>query len=471
MTGTMTALDLSRYGEARCGVMGLGRTGRAAAIALADAGARVTAWDDGEASRQQMDRPDIRVAPLTGEDLASYRMIVWSPGIPSTFPAPHPAAVAAKAAGCPLVCDIALLAEAAGATPLVGITGTNGKSTTTALIGHLLHQAGIPSAVGGNIGAPALSLPQLPDDGVYVIELSSYQLELIGASRFRFAVLLNITPDHLDRHGGMEGYVAAKHRLFEHLDDGDTAVICVDDAHTLRIADELTAANRHVIRVSTRHALECVFHVDEDGHLHDRLDDAPSAPFDLTRVAALPGRHNWENAVVAYATARMLKLSPDTITTGFTTFPGLAHRMQTIAEIDGVRFINDSKATNAEAAARALACFDRIWWIAGGVPKAGGIEALRAYFGRIAHAYLIGAAAEDFAATIGDSAPVTVSRTLERAVADAFADALASGAERPVVMLSPACASFDQFTSFEDRGEAFADAVAALPHVPHGGRP
>ncbi len=455
-------LDLSRYAAERCGVMGLGRSGLAAAAALADAGAAVTAWDDGEPARAQLRRRDVTVAPLVEQDLAGFRMIVWSPGIPHLHPRPHPAAEAARAAGCPLVGDIALLAEAAGATPLVGITGTNGKSTTTALVGHLLAEAGVPSAIGGNIGAPALSLPRLPYDGVYVIELSSYQLELIGRSRFRLGVLLNITPDHLDRHGGMDGYIAAKRRLFERMGDGDVAIICVDDDHTRAIASDLAAAGRHVVRVGTRNAAECVFHVDSEGLLHDRLDDAPSAPVDLKRAAALPGRHNWQNAVAAYAAARMLKLMPETVTAGLMRFPGLAHRIQTVGEIDGVRFVNDSKATNADAASHALACFERIHWIAGGVPKAGGIESLRGLFGRIAHAYLIGEAAADFARTIGNAVPVTMSGTLDRAVVQAYANARGDAAGRPVVLLSPACASFDQFADFEARGAAFATAVAAL---------
>lgn len=456
------SLDLGRYAGTRCGVMGLGRSGRTAAAALADAGADVVAWDDGEATRTRMERADITLAPLQDQDLSDFRTIVWSPGIPSSFPKPHPAAVAAEAAGCLLLCDIALLAEAAEPTPLVGITGTNGKSTTTALLGHLLTEAGVPTAVGGNIGAPALSLPKLPDDGVYVIELSSYQLELIGRSRFRIAILLNITPDHLDRHGGMDGYIAAKNRLFEHMGENDVAIVCTDDDHCRHIAETLARAGRHVIRVGTTDPSECVFHVDREGRLHDRLDDAPLDPVDLTAAAGLPGRHNWQNAVAAYAAARMLDLAPAAIDAGLRSFPGLAHRIQTVAEASGVRFVNDSKATNAEAASHALGCFDAIYWIAGGVAKAGGIDSLRPLFNRVAHAYLIGEAAEAFAQTIGDAAPVTISGTLEKAVGQAFADARSAGTPDPVVLLSPACASFDQFTDFEARGDAFAQTARAI---------
>ncbi|MEZ5668797.1 MAG: UDP-N-acetylmuramoyl-L-alanine--D-glutamate ligase [Alphaproteobacteria bacterium] len=464
MTAPSASLDLSRYAGARCGVMGLARSGLAAAEALADAGAAVTAWDDGEAARGRVARPDVTLAPLDRQDLAGFRMIVWSPGIPHLHPQPHPAATAAARAGCPLVSDIALLAEAAGDTPLVGITGTNGKSTTTALIGHLLASAGVPCAVGGNIGAPALSLPRLGPDGVYVIELSSYQLELIDRGRFRVAVLLNVTPDHLDRHGGMDGYVAAKRRLFDRMDADDVAIVCVDDEWTRAIAADLASAGRHVVRVGTGDDSECLFHVDAAGRLHDRLDDAPAAPVDLTAAAGLPGRHNWQNAVAAYAAVRMLKLSPRTIAAGLASFAGLAHRIQIVAEAGGVRFVNDSKATNAEAAAHALACFERIHWIAGGVPKAGGIEALRPLFGRIAHAYLIGEAAADFAATLAGTVPATRSGTLARAVADAFAGARAAG--DGVVLLSPACASFDQFANFEARGDAFAALARAAAENP-----
>ena len=308
-------------------------------------------------------------------------------------------------------------------------------------------------------------MARLGADGVYVLELSSYQLELIQRAHFDVAVWLNLTPDHLDRHGGMDGYIAAKRRIFKTVHGTPTAIVGVDDESGRGVADAVSRENAwRVTRISvTSRVTGGVFVT--DGQLVDDTGRSAEKVMDLREVPLLPGRHNWQNAAAAYAAARALGLARADIVAGIAGFPGLAHRQETIATVDGVRFINDSKATNADATANALACYGTIYWIAGGVPKAGGIGALAAFFPRIRRAFLIGEAASDFAATLGAAVPHEMSRTLDRAVAAAFASAKAD--KNAVVLLSPACASFDQFSDFEARGEAFRALVRDLP----GARP
>jgi len=439
-------------------VFGLARSGLAAVRALKAAGARVLAWDDGLQKRAQLDPQDL--ADPRSLDWRHVAALVLSPGVPLTHPEPHPVVRLATAAGVPVIGDIELLQGAKGAARLVGITGTNGKSTTTALIGHLLAQGGQAVAIGGNLGRPVLDLAPPAAGGAYVIELSSYQIDLTPSLHCNAAVLLNITPDHLDRHGSMEGYVAVKARVFDHQAAGDIAVIGVDDEHCAGIARALEARRGvEVAPISVGRRIERGLYV-IDGILHEGGSDRPLG--DLRRAARLPGAHNWQNAAAAVAVARAFGLDLATILAGLESFPGLAHRMELVAELDGIAFVNDSKATNADAAARALGCHEAIYWIAGGKAKAGGIESLRGLFPRVRHAFLIGEAMEPFAATLAGHAPVTRSGALVRAVADAYAVARAEGRPGAVVLLSPACASFDQFTDFEARGQAFRDAVFAL---------
>jgi UDP-N-acetylmuramoylalanine--D-glutamate ligase len=354
---------------------------------------------------------------------------------------------------------------------VVAITGTNGKSTTTALTGWVLKQAGLKVAVGGNIGIGVLALPAPAEVEVYVIEVSSYQLDLATSFAPDVAILTNISPDHLDRHGGMEGYVAAKKRIFQTMGPEGVAVVGLDDGFGQAVARDLaTLQGKDVIGVSTsphgapilegaRSILSAL-----KGVL--MVDGQPLV--DLAAARSLPGRHNAQNAAFAYAAARAVGVSHDDAVAGLMSFPGLAHRMEEVVRLGPVRFINDSKATNADAARQALTSYPAVFWIAGGKAKDGGIDDLTDLFGRVTKAYLIGEAAEAFAQTLGDT-PHVISKTLDVAIAAAAEDARAAGGEQ-IVLLSPACASFDQYPDFEARGEAFRAAALNLGATPlvHG---
>ncbi|MGQ3070554.1 MAG: UDP-N-acetylmuramoyl-L-alanine--D-glutamate ligase [Ferrovibrionaceae bacterium] len=436
-------------------VFGLARSGIAAAKALIAGGARVHAWDDGAAGRERAVAAGLDLTDWRGLDLAGMAAVVLAPGVPLTHPQPHELVVAAKAAGVPVIGDIELFVGAIDPSRLIGITGTNGKSTTTALIGHVIKAAGLPVAVGGNIGTAVFDLPALPMRGAYVVELSSYQLDLTPSWTARVGVLSNITPDHLDRHGDMAHYAEVKSHIFHRV---GTAVCGVDDDYCRAIAARLDG---NLVSVSVGGTAQVSV---RDGVLHD----GPDVVLDLKLLPALPGAHNWQNAALAYAACRAFGLGRADIVAGLASFPGLAHRMERLAEIGGIVFINDSKATNADAAEKALVCYDDIYWIAGGRAKVGGIEQLKPHLSRVRRAFLIGEATEDFARTIGDAAPVTRCGTLAAAVPAAFAAARAEGIAGAVVMLSPACASFDQFSDFEARGDAFRHLVQALVDA-HGG--
>ena len=441
-------------------VMGLARSGLAAAEALIAGGAQVLAWDDSPGRRDTAQKRGLKLADLTETEFTGVKALILSPGIPHAFPKPNPVAAAAKRAGTPIIGDIELLARSCPEARYVGVTGTNGKSTTTALIAHIVGAAGRAVQVGGNLGTPALTLARLGRDGAYVLELSSYQLELIDRAAFDVAVWLNLTPDHLDRHGGMDGYIAAKRRIFKNRRGRPAAVIGIDDEASRAVADAVSRENSwNVTRISVISRVTGGVFV-EDGNLFDDLGRSAEKVMDLREVPLLPGRHNWQNAAAAYAATRALGLARADIVAGIARFPGLKHRQEPIATVSGVRFVNDSKATNADATAKALACYDAVYWIAGGVPKEGGIAELAPFFPRIRRAFLIGQAAPDFAATLGGAVPHEIDVTLDRAVAAAFA---AARPERGTVLLSPSCASFDQFTDFEARGEAFRALVEALP--------
>jgi len=444
----------------RVAVFGLGRSGITAARALQAGGAIPVLWDDGVSGRMQAEAEGFLVEDLTRADWSGFAALVLSPGAPLTHPKPHWTVERAHEAGVPVIGDVELFAQALAALPprkrprVVAITGTNGKSTTTALIGWVLKQAGLPVHIGGNIGIGVLALPEPTADAVYVIEVSSYQLDLTTGFAPDVAILTNVSPDHLDRHGGMEGYVAAKRRIFQAQDGEALALVGVDEAWGRKAAADLQAQGRRVETISTvDHAADIAA---APGAL--TLNGAPAV--DLTAALSLPGRHNAQNAAFAYATARALGVPHEAAVEGLLTFPGLSHRMEAVARLDAVRFINDSKATNADAARQALTSYPSVFWIAGGRAKDGGIDDLRDLFPRVTRAYLIGEAADAFAATLGDT-PHVVAHTMERAVELAAADAAAAGGEQ-VVLLSPACASFDQFPDFEVRGEAFRAAVLAL---------
>jgi UDP-N-acetylmuramoylalanine--D-glutamate ligase len=426
------------FSGSRFAILGLGRNGLPAARSLRAMGAELVLWDDGEAARDAAAAEGFTVADLREGDFA-FEALVLSPGIPHHLPAPHAVATRAIAAGVPILSDAELLYQAVrrsgSEARFAGVTGTNGKSTTTALLAHILAGAGIPVATGGNLGTAALALPLLPNNGVYVLEMSSYMLERIATLRFSTAAMLNLSPDHLDRHGNMTGYADVKRAIFARQTVADVAVVGIDDPLSAAMADDLSTGPIRLVRISGRGA----------------STDAP----------ALPGEHNAQNVAAATAMARALGVDDATIAAAVQTFPGLPHRQQRVGTHEGVTFVNDSKATNADAAARALGCYDRLVWIAGGLAKAGGIGTLEDYFPRIVHAELIGRDAESFAETLADhDVPHRVAGTLEAAVPAAFARARALGAD--VVLLSPACASWDQFSGFEARGDRFAALVAEL---------
>lgn len=437
-------------------VLGLARSGLAAARSLAAGGAEVLVWDDQPRHREAAAAAGFRCQDPADADWPRMAALVMSPGIPLTHPAPHPAVTAARAAGVPVTGDIALLRRAAPDVPICAVTGTNGKSTTTALIGHVLRSAGRPVAVGGNLGIAALDLPPLGRDGVYVLELSSFQLDLVEDTTFEVAVLLNIAPDHLDRHGTMANYIAAKQRIFAGQDARHTAVVGVDDAVAAAIADAPRAGR--LVRISGGAAPSADVRV-VDGV----VTEGTASVANLGHAAALPGRHNAQNAAAAYAACRALGVPAAAIAAALPHYPGLPHRQELVAVIDGVGYVNDSKATNADAAARALACYDAVYWIAGGIAKEGGIATLAPLFPRIAHAFLIGEAAPAFARTLAGRVPHTTAGDLATAVRLAQERAAAERRQGAVVLLSPACASFDQFRDFEDRGDRFRSLVTALP--------
>jgi len=444
-------------------VMGLGKSGMTAALALRESGVASHVWDDNAERRNAAERAGLSLRDPADTDWRGIDALVLSPGIPHSFPRPHPAAAAAKAAGCPIVSDITLLARARPDARYVGVTGTNGKSTTTALLGHLLAHAGHRVAVGGNLGEPVLTLDSLDGDGIYLLELSSYQLETTDPIAYAVAILLNFSADHLDRHGGMDGYVAAKRRIFEGQTDAQVAVVGVDDAISSGIADALRAEKRlRIVPISgNRKADGGVYAIGRV--LHDDLDGAARRVLALDTVETLPGEHNAQNACAAYAAARLFGVAADTIVEGLRSYPGLAHRQELVATIDDIRYVNDSKATNAEATARALCCYDNVYWIAGGQAKEGGIDSLGPLLDRVRHAYLIGESADAFARTLAGRTPATVAGELGKAIAMAQEQARRDGQPGATVLLSPACASFDQFANFEARGDAFREAVLALP--------
>lgn len=444
-------------------VLGLGKSGLATARSLEAGGAKVFAWDDAAEKREEAAKEGFTLADSRGWVWEHLSALILSPGIPLTHPKPHEAVLKAQAAGVEVIGDIELFQRALRASGkkarLVAITGTNGKSTTTALVGHMVRRCGDNAQVGGNIGKPVLELEAPEATTVYVVEVSSYQIDLAPSLAPNVAVLLNITPDHIDRHGTVEHYAAVKARLFALQGETDTAVIGIDDMRTSSICTDVTARRiAQVIPISVGKALSRGVYA-LNGVLYENLAAQGVKAGDLAGIKTLAGAHNWQNAAAAYAVGRALGYHRERILAAFESFPGLAHRMEIVGETDGVRFVNDSKATNADAASKALATYDNIYWIIGGKAKEGGITSLEEWFPRIRRAYLIGDAASEFAETLKGKVEAIHCGTLDRAVEAASRDALADLAEFKVVLLSPACASFDQFKSFEERGDVFRAAV------------
>jgi len=449
-------------------VFGLGASGLASAQALIAGGAVVSAFDDDERSLAKAQAAGIPVADLRKADWSKIAALVLAPGAPLTHPAPHWSVRAAQQAGVEVIGDIELFCRerrrAAPGAPFIAVTGTNGKSTTTALVAHLAASAGLDAQLGGNIGTAILSLAPPREGRVYAIECSSYQIDLAPTLDPSVGILINLSEDHLDRHGIMEHYAAVKERLVAGVPSNGEAVIGVDDDWCRRIADRLEQSGTRVARISVQRALPNGIYVADRQIM--RAAGARSSPIArLEGIGSLRGLHNAQNAACAAAAALALGLSPAAIQAGLRSFPGLPHRMEEVGRLGPVLFVNDSKATNADSAAQALACFSDIFWIAGGRPKTGGIDSLRHFFPRIRKAYLIGEAAEEFAATLGGGVPHEITGTLDKAVTAAARDAAASAVREPVVLLSPACASFDQYRNFELRGDAFRGLVLALPGI------
>lgn len=446
----------------RIALFGLGVSGLACARSLRDGGADVLAWDDAEPACERARESNIALTDLSAHDWKDLDALVLAPGVPLTHPQPHWTVTRAQEAGVEVIGDTEIFMRALNAggaqNRLIAITGTNGKSTTTALLAHILNHGGLKAELGGNIGTPVLELSDPGSGVIYVVEFSSYQIDLTPSLKPHVGILLNITPDHLDRHGDLEHYAAVKARLFANQNADDLAIIAIDDDLTRAISDNLPS-NAQCVTVSSLAPHMGDIDV-EDGVLRGSRSAEADIVGDLRNIGALRGQHNWQNAVAAYAAARRFGLAPDEIFQALRSFPGLAHRMEQVVHRGKILFVNDSKATNAEAAARALASFDRIYWIAGGLAKEGGIDGLTRFFPKIAKAYLIGDAADAFAAVLDGSVPFEDTSTMEAAVNAALRDAIADEDSEPVILLSPACASFDQYRNFEIRGDAFKSAVA-----------
>jgi UDP-N-acetylmuramoylalanine--D-glutamate ligase len=446
----------------RLAMFGLARSGISCALALQEGGATVYAWDDSEPAQDKARVDGVTVTNLHTIDFKTLHSLVLSPGVPLTHPTPHWTVLKAKAAGIEIIGDTEVFAREVQDTGsrIIAITGTNGKSTTTALVGHVLKHAGLDVDVGGNIGQAVFNLRPPTRGRHYVLELSSFQIDLMPGLAPDVGVLINLTPDHLDRHGDMAHYASVKARMFAKQRDGQTALVGVDDEWGSGIATSINTG-AEVRRVSVVDDLAdgiCA----PDGVLHDKRNNIT---IDLNTFTALRGRHNWQNACMAYGAAVAMGISVAVIAEAMASFPGLAHRMQQVATLGSTIFVNDSKATNADAAEKALTSFKDIHWIAGGLAKDGGVAALLPYLGQVKKAYLIGMAAPELAQQLEGKVPFVIAETMARAVMLAAQDATASKAKQPVVLLSPACASFDQFKNFEVRGDAFVELVARLPGV------
>src|ERR1700751_1946395 len=459
---------VTSYAGKTVAVFGLGGSGLASCHALRAGGAEVVAADDNADNVAKAAQEGFVTADLRKVSWTKLSCLVLAPGAPLTHPAPHWSVLLARESGVEVIGDIELFCRErrryAPDAPFVAITGTNGKSTTPGLIAHLMKVAGYDTQMGGNIGTAILSLEPPRTGRVHVIEMSSYQIDLTPSLDPTVGILINISEDHIDRHGTLEHYAAVKERLVAGVNPQGTAIVGVDDVWSRNTADRIERAGKRVVRISVKNPLPDGIYVERE-IIWRASGGARSEMAVIGGIGSLRGLHNAQNAACAAACALALGVGSDVLQNGLRSFPGLAHRMEQVGRLGNVLFVNDSKGTNADAAAHALSSFSDIFWIVGGKPKAGGIAGVAEYFPRIRKAYLIGEAAAEFAGTLGSRVPHEISETLEVAVANAARDAEASGLHDPVVLLSPACASFDQYRNFEIRGARFRDLVNALPGV------
>lgn len=454
-----------------CAVFGLAKSGLATVRALTAGGAEVYVWDDWEPARNLAETAGVFVRPWDEWPWECLSALIVSPGVPLTHPKPHAVVVKARECGIEVIGDIELFAReirpnpvSEGRAPIIAVTGTNGKSTTTALIGHILNSCGYQAQVGGNIGRPALDLALPSAKTIYVLEVSSFQIDLAPSLHADVSVLTNISPDHIDRHGSFDNYVAIKSRLIRQTTAGGLRIIGVDDAPSAALFTALVAGGFRATPVSSGKILSRGIFV-LGGQMYEAQFTHTAKLMDVRVSGHLPGTHNWQNAALAMAATKSFAKNARFIAAAIDSFPGLPHRLEDVGRIGNLRLVNDSKATNADAAAKALACFDQIYWILGGRPKTDGIASLSPYFSRVRKAYLIGEATESFAAVLEDQVPYVKCGTLDAAFVAAAEDAAKSRDDAPVVLLSPACASFDQFANFEARGDTFRAMAEQLVSV------
>lgn len=461
-------IPVTTFAGQQVAVFGLGSSGLLAARALKHGGADVVAFDDDDRKIADAKAAGLATQNLHELDWSKIAALVLAPGVPLTHPTPHWTVVLAREAGVAVIGDIELFcrerAKSGASSALIAITGTNGKSTTTALTAHLLKSAGRDVQMGGNIGVPVLALEPFKTGRVYVLEVSSYQIDLAPSLDPTVGILLNVSEDHLDRHGTMENYAALKERLPANIEQGGTAVIDVDDRYTRAAAEHIERTGKNAVRVSVVSRVSDGYYAEGSRILRATAGKTKEVA-ELAGIGSLRGVHNAQNAACAIAACVALGIDLGAVQKGLVSFPGLAHRMQEVGRKGKVLFVNDSKATNADSAAKALASFHNIFWIAGGKPKTGGITSLAEFFPLIRKAYLIGEAEKEFAQTLDGKVPYEISNVLPAAISSAARDAEASGLKEPVVLLSPACASFDQYPNFEVRGKAFTDIVLAIPGV------
>ena len=454
-------IQIKNRRDQKIALFGLGSSGLIAARALAASGATILAWDDSAIQRKIAKEQAIPLQDLYSYDFTDIDALILAPGVPLTHN-PHTIVKKAHVARRPIIGDIELLVEACPTSQFIGITGTNGKSTTTALLGHILKIAGIKTQIGGNIGPPALGFRQPDNKEIIVLELSSYQLDLTKNATFDIAAFLNLSPDHIDRHGNMSSYLNAKRKIFrdrKNTTNQQVAIIGVDDEYGRSLYDEFaTNPLWKTLPISGSRIIPNGFYV-RNGKLYDT---SGLVICDLGQASNLLGIHNWQNAATAAAIGHVIGINNEILTDAFYSYQGLSHRMEDLGSINGIQFINDSKATNCEAAARALACFENIFWIAGGLAKEQDLTVLEPHLSKIRHAFLIGDSARKFASFFTGKINITQCCDLRTATQEAFRMAVTDITGKATILLSPACASFDQWSNFEARGDAFRSFVTSL---------